>query len=97
VVLRRPPIESARATSSNLPSASVVRVAVVHDSCLACGLESELFIEGLGEFVVAAGEGFAQSEGVFGLECEAPRCLVELVERDWSFGEFERAVDVATF
>jgi predicted nuclease with RNAse H fold len=58
--------------------------------------ELELLIEGMGEFVVAMGEGCASSEAVFSLR-QAPGCLVELVERDCSFVEFKRAVDITAF
>jgi hypothetical protein len=32
---------------------------------------------------------------MFGLECEAPACLVALVERDCLLGHFKRAASVA--
>lgn len=41
-----------------------------------------MLVKGAGEFVVAAGNRLAQSEAVFGLECEAPAWLVQAVEGD---------------
>ena len=48
----------------------------INHPSLACGLKAELFIEGAGQLVVAAGDRLAQSEGMFGLECEPPTRLV---------------------
>jgi hypothetical protein len=39
----------------------------------------------------------ARPEGVFGLQREAPACLVELVDGDCPLGHFEYAVGVAAF
>ena len=63
----------------------------VHDSCLARGPEPELFIERLGEVVVAASDRLAHPERVFGLQRQAPGDLVELVEGDGLLGHLEGA------
>lgn len=47
------------------------------------------------EFVVAARDGLAESEGVFGFEGEAPACLVELVERYCPLGHLNSTASVA--
>jgi hypothetical protein len=61
------------------------------------GLEPELFIERVGEVVVAPGDGLPQSERIVGLERQPPRCLVELVEDDRLLGQLQRAGGVAAF
>lgn len=67
----------------------------VHHPCLPCGLKPELFIECVSEVRVSLCDRLAQSERVFGLQCETPARLVQPVEGDSLLGHLQRAVRVA--